>query len=138
MTLHAHGQLEEGQARPGSLKPAGVPLAVRWFPNRATGFQMRGLRIGEPGFRIGVAGFRIGVSESGSPVSESGFPNRRVGFRLGILPLLRGLHSGMFRVTILSTCLTVTIRFIFTYHLPFTAGICLPLKAVSVFNYRLL
>ena len=89
MTLHAHGQLEEGQARPGSLKPAGLPLAVRWFRNRATGFQMRGFRIGEPGFRIAVTGFRIGVSESGSPVSESGFLNRRAGFQIGILPRLR-------------------------------------------------
>ena len=33
----------------------------------------------------------------------------------------------MFRVTVLSTCLTVTVNFMLTYRLPFTVGIYLPL-----------
>ena len=47
------------------------------------------------------------------------------------------ISAGMFRVTVLSACLIVTVSFIFTYRLPFTVGICLPLTEVSIFNYRL-
>ena len=55
MTLHGPGQLEEGQARPDRLEPAGLTTTIcwfpgapvsgnRWFPNRGPWFPNRGFR----------------------------------------------------------------------------------------------